>query len=185
MSITSLLTAPVPQVVAEHAFVGPGWIHPLTGVDHMAAMLAVGAWSAILGGRSIWAVPGTFVLAMGAGAGAGIVGIDPPGVEMMIAVSVLVLGSAITAQSFRRPATGGLSVALFGLCHGVSHGTAYSSAESQLDYVTGILATTACLHLVGAVATLLILDTLHGARTMRLIGALTAISGVAFVMHAA
>lgn len=76
------------------------------------------------------------------------------------------------------------AVALFGFCHGVSHGTAYSSTESHLAYVTGILGTTACLHLLGAVGTVLILENPRGETTMRLLGASAALAGVALVVRA-
>src|SRR5262245_64367776 len=78
-----------------HGFAGSGWLHPLTGPDHMLAMLAVGAWSAQLGGRAIWTVPTAFVCAMAVGGMAALRGWLLPGTEILVAVSVLGLGLAI------------------------------------------------------------------------------------------
>lgn len=172
------------MAVLAHDFMGPGWLHPLTGVDHMLAMLAVGSWSAILGGRAIWIVPGAFVAAMGAGAGVGLAGGRVPGVEVMIAASVLLLGVAIAAYVNAGRALGALGVALFGFCHGIAHGTAYGAHESRATYLVGILATTACLHLVGAIGTIVALGTDRGRPVMRLIGGAAAVAGVALLVRA-
>jgi urease accessory protein len=172
------------EIVLAHDFMGPGWIHPLTGVDHMLAMLAVGAWSAILGGRAIWVVPTAFVTAMGIGAGVGLAGGRVAGVEVMIAASVLLLGGTIAAHVGAGRVVGALGVALFGFCHGIAHGTAYGTHESRPAYLVGILATTACLHVVGAVGTIVVLGTDGGRRVMRLLGAATAVAGVVLVFRA-
>ncbi|MGZ4508745.1 MAG: HupE/UreJ family protein [Blastococcus sp.] len=173
------------EIVLAHDFMGPGWIHPLTGVDHMLAMLAVGAWSAILGGRAIWVVPSAFVTAMGIGAGVGLAGGHVPGVEVMIAASVLLLGVTIAAYVGAGRALGAVGVALFGFCHGIAHGAAYGTHESRPTYLVGILATTACLHVVGAIGTIVILGTDRGRSVMRLLGTATAVAGVVLVFRAA
>lgn len=170
--------------VLAHDFMGPGWLHPLTGVDHMLAMLAVGAWSAILGGRAIWIVPSAFVTAMGIGAGVGLAGVSVPGVELMIAASVLMLGVAIAAYVSAGRAFGAVGVALFGFCHGIAHGTAFGTHESRASYLVGILATTACLHLVGAIGTIVTLGTDRGRSVMRGLGGATAIAGVVLLVRA-
>ena len=63
----------LPELASAHGFAGSGWLHPLTGIDHMCAMVAVGAWSAQIGGKAIWRVPAAFVVAMLIG---GIVGFE-------------------------------------------------------------------------------------------------------------
>src|SRR5579859_2669853 len=78
-----------------HGFGGSGILHPLTGVDHMLAMMAVGAWSAQLGGRAILAVPAAFLLAMAAGGGVALYGAQLGPVDWAVAGSVLALGLAI------------------------------------------------------------------------------------------
>lgn len=172
-------------IVLAHDFAGPGWMHPLTGVDHMLAMVAVGAWSAILGGRAIWLVPSAFVAAMGIGAGAGLAGARVPGVEIMIAASVLMLGAALAVSLRSARTLGAAGVAVFGFCHGVAHGHAYGTHDGRATYVVGILATTACLHAVGAVGTLLILDNRRGHTLMRALGTATGVAGVVLLVRAA
>lgn len=76
-------------------------------------------------------------------------------------------------------------MALFGFCHGIAHGTAYSTHESRPAYLVGILATTACLHVIGAIGTLVILGTDRGRSVMRLLGMVTAVAGALLVFRAA
>ena len=49
-----------------------GFLHPLGGLDHVLAMVAVGLYAAQLGGRSLWLLPSAFVGAMLAGASSAI-----------------------------------------------------------------------------------------------------------------
>ena len=119
-----LLAAPLAQAHPGH---GPadfisGLVHPLTGWDHVLAMVAVGLWAAQLGGRARWALPAAFVGAMMAGAAGGIIGLAPAGVETGILASVLILGVAVAAAA-RLPLGAGLTlVALAGSVHGLAHG---------------------------------------------------------------
>ena len=90
----------------EHGSFAAGASHPLFGADHILAMVGVGLWAALLGGRSIWAAPGAFVAAMVAGFIAALMHIGLPFVEPVIAASIVVLGLlalvALQAQGFRR-----------------------------------------------------------------------------------
>ncbi|MDE2157552.1 MAG: HupE/UreJ family protein, partial [Burkholderiales bacterium] len=97
-----------------------GFAHPLTGLDHMLAMFAVGVWAAQLGGRALWAVPATFVGAMALGGLLGFAGLHPPLMEPMIAASVLALG-LLVAFAVQRKAPGVALIALFALFHGIAH----------------------------------------------------------------
>src|SRR5262245_51982348 len=106
-----------------HGFAGSGWLHPLTGPDHMLAMLAVGAWSAQLGGRAIWTVPIAFVCAMAIGSIAALRGWPLPGTEILIAASVLGLGLAIALDRRFAWPVAAVATALFGLAHGSAHGS--------------------------------------------------------------
>jgi len=160
-----------------HGFGGSGWLHPLTGIDHMLAMIAVGAWSAQLGKRAVFYVPAAFVAAMLLG---GLLGIDRfalADIELGIALSVVMLGSAIALGHRTSLLLAALGVGLFGMCHGYAHGYEIPSMESTWVYALGFLITTACLHLIGAVGGTLILERPHGGRWLRFAGAMTATIG--------
>jgi urease accessory protein len=170
-----------PPVVLAHGFAGPGWLHPLTGPDHMLAMVAVGAWSAQLGRRAIYLVPAGFVTAMTLGAMTGFTGHIVPFTEPAIALSVLTLGLAVSlAVRIAIPAAAA-AVASFGFAHGYAHGTAFEQAANHVSYLIGFTATTAGLHIAGAVGTLLLLPQPHGPLHLKTAGAATAVTGVAFL----
>ena len=129
-----------------------GILHPLTGPDHLLAMMAVGLWAAQQGGRALWALPACFVGTMAFGAALGMSGMAFPGVEAGIALSVLVLGALV---ALRRPM--GLPLAailagLFALSHGVAHGQEMPLAASPWTYALGMIAATAALHAAGVLA---------------------------------
>ena len=64
-----------------------GFLHPLTGLDHVVAMVAVGLWGAFLGAPAIWILPVIFPLVMALGGALGVLGVPMPGVETGIALS--------------------------------------------------------------------------------------------------
>jgi urease accessory protein len=131
-----------------HGFAN-GLVHPLTGLDHICAMIAVGLWAAQRGGRALWLVPLTFVLAMTAGSALGMAGVSLPFVETGIIASVLILGVLIAA-SVRLPlAVSGLIVDVFALFHGQAHGLEMPGNASGLAYGAGFILATAGLHLLG------------------------------------
>ena len=126
-----------------------GLTHPVSGLDHICAMLAVGLWAAQTGGRSIWAVPLTFVSVMALGGMLPLLGIGLPFVEQGIALSVLLLGVLIAA-SVRLPLwLSGSMVGLFALWHGHAHGTEMPALASGIEYVLGFMLATVLLHVVG------------------------------------
>jgi len=126
-----------------------GLMHPVSGLDHICAMLAVGLWAAQTGGRSIWAVPLTFVSVMALGGMLPLLGIGLPFVEQGIALSVLLLGVLIAA-SVRLPLwLSGSMVGLFALWHGHAHGTEMPALASGIEYVLGFMLATVLLHVVG------------------------------------
>jgi urease accessory protein len=134
---------------AHGAGFAQGLAHPFTGLDHLLAMTAVGAWAAQQGGRAIWAVPASFVIAMMAGALAAVAGVQLPHVEAMVAASVLVLGLLVTFQS-RWPLAAGMGmVSLFAFFHGHAHGAEMPEAASPLLYGAGFVIATAILHIAG------------------------------------
>ena len=126
-----------------------GLAHPLSGVDHLLAMIAVGLWAAQLGGRARWFVPAAFVGVMALGAALGHAGLKFSGIEQGIAASVFVLGLLI-ARSVKLPVAAGMAiVGIFALFHGLAHGAEMPATAGELSYGAGFIAATALLHLVG------------------------------------
>src|SRR5262245_27632094 len=90
-----------------------GFGHPISGFDHVLAMVMVGIFAWQLGGRALWLVPMSFVVFMAVGGALGIAGIAVPFVEIGIAVSVVVLG-AVVAFNIKAPTAAAIgAVALF------------------------------------------------------------------------
>lgn len=126
-----------------------GFGHPIGGLDHLLAMIAVGLWAAQLGGRARWAVPGAFMAALAAGAALGAGGVTIGWVEQAIAASVLVFGLLLVSAK-RLPLAAGMGIAaLFAFFHGVAHGAEMPATNSGLAYGLGFLAATALLHAAG------------------------------------
>jgi urease accessory protein len=126
-----------------------GLLHPLTGLDHICAMVAVGLWAAQRGGRALWLVPLTFVSIMVVGGILGMGGVGIPYVEQGIAASVLVLGIFIAA-AVRLPLAASMAiVGLFALFHGYAHGAEMPDTASGLAYGIGFVIATASLHFCG------------------------------------
>jgi len=126
-----------------------GFAHPLSGIDHLLAMVAVGLWAAQLGGRALWAVPAAFVGMMAVGGILGAVGAPLPVVELGIAGSLVVLGVLVMLSSRLPVAVSAALVGLLALFHGHAHGTELPEAASALAYGLGFIAATAALHGVG------------------------------------
>jgi urease accessory protein len=127
---------------------GAGLAHPLQGMDHLLAMVAVGLLAAQIGGRALWLLPAVFVGVMSVGAVAGGAGMALPLVEPMILLSLLVLGGLLVSA---RAAGIGVTAALVGglaLFHGHAHGTELATAGSSV-YLVGMVTSTAALHGVG------------------------------------
>jgi urease accessory protein len=128
-----------------------GFLHPLTGLDHLAAMVMVGLWSA-LALRRAWVAPLAFAAMLLLGALAGLQGWAVPGVEPMIAVSVLALG-LLTALRQRLPATLAASlVAVFAVFHGAAHGSELAGSPDATAMLAGMLCATVLLHGIGMAA---------------------------------
>jgi urease accessory protein len=150
-----LATLMVPSLAHAHVGVGEtsgflhGLGHPLSGLDHICAMIAVGLWAAQMGGRSIWAIPLTFVGVMALGGFLGMMGVNLPLVETGIIISVLALG-VFVAASVRLPLVASVTlVGLFAAFHGHAHGSEMPAAASGLAYATGFIVATALLHALG------------------------------------
>jgi len=128
---------------------GAGFVHPLAGLDHLLAMLAVGMWGARLGSPALWALPVAFPLVMAVGGVLGIAGLGLPSVELAIALSVVVLGGAIALD--RRPplAVAGVLVGAFAIFHGHAHGTELPGQAGALAYSAGFVLATGLVHAAG------------------------------------
>jgi urease accessory protein len=153
-----------------------GALHPLGGLDHLAAMISVGIWAALAGGRRVWVWPLAFVLMMLVGGFIGHAGIALPAVEPAIVLSVIVLGLAV-ALGFQAPlAVGAMLIGAFALFHGHAHG-AEAPASGWYGYATGFALSTAILHAVG-IAIGLGIASLANRRPAQIIGAATAALGL-------
>lgn len=179
------LTAPAAALA--HSAVSAGllnaWLHPLTGADHLVAMVAVGAWSAQLGGRAVWTVPAAFLAAMWVGGLVGFALLDLPAIELGVALSVLLLGMVIALGGRLAPSLAAAATGAFGFCHGYLHGYELTVVEQRALATAGFLATTAILHVAGLAAAQLALARAPGARMLRLCGALASGFGVWLVLR--
>lgn len=138
-------------VGAVHGF-GAGLMHPLLGVDHILAMVAVGLWAGLTGGRARFAYPLAFVGMMVLAGLWGMSGAALPGVEIGIAVSVVVLGLAIALRASPPLAAGAAACAIFAIFHGHAHGAELPAGASGLGYALGFVLSTAALHGAGLAA---------------------------------
>jgi len=160
-----------------------GFKHPLTGFDHLLAMVSVGIWGAFLGRPLIVALPVIFPTVMAFGAVLGMAGLPMPPVEIGIALSVLMLGGVIAA-AFRAPVwlACGL-VGVFALFHGYAHGRELPSAADPLGYALGFVLCTGLLHVAG-ISVGLLNDRPGGVVVTRAMGGLIAAVGALFLYQA-
>ncbi len=128
----------------DHGGLLTGFLHPITGLDHLAAMLAVGVWSAMTTKR-LWVAPLSFAALLLAGALMAQAGVAFPAIEPMIAASMLVVGLLLAAQVKLPEAAGAVLVGTFALFHGAAHGQELAAGAA----LAGIVLGTAVLHAVG------------------------------------
>lgn len=171
---------------AAHGSFGAGFSHPLTGTDHLLAMVAVGLWASLIGGRALWAVPAAFIAAMSAGFLTALGGIGLPFFEPVIAASVVVIGLLALVALQVPTVIGMITVGFFALFHGYAHGLELGGA-SGVVFMGGFFAATALLHGAG-VALGLIVGAVAGDRAgggvARIAGGLTALGGLWLVAGA-
>ena len=160
-----------------------GFSHPIGGIDHVLAMVAVGLLAARLGGRALWLVPLSFVAMMVVGGACGIAGIGLPLVEIAIALSVVVLGVAVGAGCNLPTVAAMALVGLFAVFHGHAHGAEMPETASGYAYGAGFVLATATLHACGIGLGLLVLRLNEARRigTLRLAGTAMAIAGLALL----
>jgi len=160
-----------------------GLAHPVSGLDHVLAMVAVGLWGAQLGAPAIWVLPVAFPLVMAFGGFLGLLGVPLPGVEPGIAASAILLGAMVATEA--RPPLGraALLVALFAVFHGHAHGTELPAGHSGLFYSVGFVAATGGLHAAG-IALGLAHRWRRGQIAIRAAGAAIGTAGVYFLWRA-
>ncbi|MCG7505976.1 HupE/UreJ family protein [Mesorhizobium retamae] len=169
---------------AEHGSFAAGFSHPLSGSDHILAMVAIGLWAAMLGGRALLLVPTAFVGMMLLGFVAGLSGVPLPFVEPMILASVVVLGLLVALALPLPAAVGAVIAGFFAFFHGHAHGAEIGTAAFA-SYAAGFALATALLHGAGILIGLG-LGRL-GARdktlvAVRLAGGATALAGIALAI---
>jgi urease accessory protein len=184
-----MVLALAPALAGAHEVAGQaagflaGLVHPVSGLDHVLAMIAVGLWGAVLGVPAIWVLPVAFPLVMALGGLLGLLGVQVPAVEIGIAVSAIVLGCMVLG-AVRPPLWGAaLIVVFFAIFHGHAHGRELPEGASALLYSLGFVIATGLLHAVG-----ILLGVMHcwdlGRRIVRAAGAGVALAGLFFLWRA-
>ena len=160
-----------------------GFMHPIGGLDHLLAMVAVGLYAALLGDRALWAVPATFVAVMAIGGALGIAGIGLPYAEIGIALSVIVLGLSIASRLPLPTLIAMALVGLFAVFHGHAHGDEMPQDVSASTYAAGFMLATALLHCAGIALRLLVgrFGAQGGWRIAQAAGGAMALAGVAIL----
>ena len=171
------------QEAGQAAGLLAGLSHPLSGLDHVLAMIAVGLWGAVLGPPAIWVLPVAFPMVMAFGGLMGLLGFPLPGVEIGIAVSAVVLGALVLAEVRPPLWLAALIVAFFAIFHGHAHGRELPQGTSALLYSLGFVVATGLLHAVG-----IGLGVAHrwtaGRRLVQLAGGGVALAGLFFLWRA-
>jgi urease accessory protein len=136
-----------------------GLLHPLTGVDHLLVILAVGLWAVLRGRRELWLLPCSFLLMMAAGAGLCFAGFTLSSAETWLAFSVVVSGLLVSTNYKMSSAVAVTFVAIFALSHGYIHGMALQTGADAVGYMGGFLLTTALLQGLSIIMGLLLSGT--------------------------
>jgi len=160
-----------------------GLSHPVSGLDHVVAMIAVGLWGAQLGMPALWVLPVAFPMLMACGGMLGLIGIPLPGVEIGIALSAVVLGALVLGRIRLPLAVGVAVVACFAVFHGHAHGTELEAGQNAVLYSLGFVIATGLLHGVG-IAMGLLQCWEPGAQILRGAGALVMAAGLYFLWGA-
>jgi urease accessory protein len=178
-----------PALAHAHAQTGEatgfltGFLHPLSGLDHIIAMVAVGLWGAQLGAPAIWMLPVTFPIVMAFGGFLGLIGVAIPGVDIGIALSGVLLGAAVMIENRPPLYIASALVAMFAIFHGHAHGAELPPDASGLTYSIGFVVATGFLHACGiGIGT--IHRWSHGRLALRALGGVISAGGVFFLTRA-
>ena len=158
-----------------------GFAHPILGLDHVVAMVAVGLWGAQLGSPAIWVLPVTFPLVMAFGGLLGGLNIQIPGIEIGIAASAIALGLMVTFAARPPLWAAGILVGLFAIFHGYAHGAELPKSANPLAFAMGFVIATGSLHVIGILIGL-INRWPWGMRSLRTGGAAIAVCGLYFLV---
>ncbi len=149
------ITLLIPTVANAHTGVGDptgfwhGFAHPISGLDHILAMVAVGLWAAQIGGKALWMMPAAFIIAMASSSVLGHFGLPLPGIEQGILASDFILGLLLLFATRLPLAFSAGIVAILAIFHGYAHGAEMPETASGLTYGIGFIISTAALHLAG------------------------------------
>lgn len=160
-------------------FIG-GLAHPIFGLDHVVAMVAVGLWGAFLGSPAIFLLPVAFPLVMAAGGVLGILGVPLPGTEIGIAVSAIMLGLMVAVEARPPIWIVVVIVGAFAIFHGHAHGSELPAGADAIAFSIGFVVATGLLHLTGIAFGLLARWPI-GKAAVRTLGALITCAGVVFL----
>ena len=160
-----------------------GLRHPVSGLDHILAMVAVGLWGAQLGRPALWLLPVTFPMVMAFGGMLGLMGVVLPGIEIGISVSAIILGVLVGWEAQPPLWVAAVVVGFFAIFHGHAHGVERPAGADALLYSIGFVVATGCLHAAG-VGVGLIHRWPAGKVTLRVTGVAVALAGVCFLWRA-
>jgi urease accessory protein len=166
--------------------VAQGFMHPITGADHVMAMFTVGLLAYVVGGRALWLVPAAFISMMAVGGALGMSGINLPFVELGIGLSIVGIGAAAAFGQNLSVSAAMALVGTFAIFHGFAHGAEMPVDASGLTYAVGFISATAMLHAAGIAVCFRVekLAGKYGKLAARLGGGLAALAGVALVSGA-
>lgn len=191
LALAAVTLLPLPalaHVGVDHGHsLAQGLAHPVGGLDHLLAMVAVGLLAARFGGRSLWALPALFLGGMAAGGLLGIAGVGLPAVEPGILASIILLGTLLCLAPQALAPAALLLAGASGLFHGYAHGAEMPTAGSALSYGIGFLLSTAALHGLGVLAVLGLERTVArpaAAATVRFAGLAIGVVGVGLAVAA-
>jgi urease accessory protein len=160
-----------------------GLAHPVSGLDHVLAMIAVGLWGAQLGPPAVWLLPVTFPMVMAFGGTLGLVGVKIPGIEIGIALSAIGLGAAVLFEAKPKLGVAAVLVGFFAIFHGHAHGSELPPGGNAILYSIGFVIATGLLHATG-IGIGLIHRWPAGRTALRCAGAAVALAGMAFLWKA-
>jgi urease accessory protein len=158
----TLMLFVLPATAGAHTATGTiggflsGFQHPLTGLDHIVAMVAVGLWGAFLGGRAMWTLPVVFPMVMAIGGAVGVLGLPLPGVETGIALSGVILGAMVAFAAKPPLWVAAVIVGVFAIFHGYAHGTELPESANAMTFAIGFVISTGLLHMSGIAFGLLV-----------------------------
>ena len=182
-----LLLLLLPVTASAHSETGSvggfisGFLHPITGLDHIVAMVAVGLWGAYLGAPAMWLLPVIFPVVMALGGALGVLGVPVPAVETCIALSGIMLGLAVAVAAKPPLWVAGVMVGFFAIFHGHAHGAEVPAAANAMTYSVGFVLATGLLHLSG-IALGLLVRWPWGRVLVRAGGAVIALIGFGFLV---